>query len=143
MQKIKDFLRRPDIWQFIKFCMVGTFNVFVDWGFFYLFMWLIFPDDLYLVAKVCSFAIACVSSYIMNRIWTFQSKERKVAKQFLKFVIVSVIGMALNAGIMYLIVSGLNQKYIVGLFFATGMVTFWNFFVNKYWTFKDVKLPPA
>ncbi|MCL5037078.1 MAG: GtrA family protein [Chloroflexi bacterium] len=139
MEKIKGFIRRPEIWLFIKFCMVGLFNTGVDWGFFYLFMWLFFSEKTYIIAKICSFSISCVSSYTMNRLWTFQSKEKKVAWQFFKFLLVSIIGLLLNASIMYLIVSVFHQKYIVGLFFATGMVTFWNFFINKFWTFKDVR----
>ena len=122
--------------EFLKFGTVGAFNCGVDWGFFYLFNWLM-KDKHYLLAKAMSFCIAATSAYMMNRFWTFKSKETDVLKQSLKYLVVSVVGLGINLLIMYILVGFFKQRYIVGLVIATGLVAFWNFFCNKFWTFND------
>ena len=141
MNKIRQWLSHPEARQFIKFALVGLFNTGVDWGFYLLFNRVFHLH--YLLAKAGSFCIAALSSYIMNRCWTFRSQERRVLQQSLKFLVVSVIGLGLNTGIFYLCVHLLHLFDILGLFFATGLVTFWNYFANKFWTFRDVLACPT
>ncbi|MCL5795422.1 MAG: GtrA family protein [Patescibacteria group bacterium] len=121
--------------QFIKFSVVGIVGTGVDWLFYFIFSrWL---HLFYLIAKIISFIVAAINNYILNRVWTFRSKEKNIGKEFIKFIIVSTVGLILNALIMYIVVSKLKYSDFWGLILATAIVMFWNFFANKFWTFRE------
>lgn len=129
--------------QFIKFGVVGAVNTVVDWAIYY-------PADILLqasfkglniqlihqIAKAASFVVSATSSYLMNRKWTFRSEEKQVLKEALKFLIVALGGLLINQAAFYLVTAKLEWRTIFGLILATAAATFWNFFLNKFWTFK-------
>ncbi|MCL5406906.1 MAG: GtrA family protein [Patescibacteria group bacterium] len=131
---MEKLFRRRGVRQFIKFGIVGASSTVIDWGIFY-FLNLTF-GIYYLTAKVLSFSIAVFNSFIWNRRWTFRSTDPSHGKEFTKFLIIALVGLSLNALIMYLAVSIFHTRKIFGLAFATGIVTFWNFLANKFYTFK-------
>ncbi len=120
-------------WKFLKFGVVGFSGVFVDFGV----TWLC-KEKLRLnqyVANSIGFLCAVVSNYILNRIWTFQSQDPAVATQFSKFLLASLIGLALNNGIIYLLNERLRLNFYVAKLIATAVVTIWNFWANYTFTF--------
>ncbi len=120
-------------WKFLKFGVVGFSGVFVDFGV----TWLC-KEKLRLnqyVANSIGFLCAVVSNYILNRIWTFQSQDPAVATQFSKFLLASLIGLALNNGIIYLLNERLRINFYVAKLIATAVVTIWNFWANYTFTF--------
>ncbi len=120
-------------WKFLKFGVVGFSGVFVDFGV----TWLC-REKLRLnqyVANSIGFLCAVVSNYILNRIWTFQSQDPAVATQFSKFLLASLVGLALNNGIIYLLNERLKINFYVAKLVATAVVTVWNFWANYTFTF--------
>ncbi|CUU33960.1 MAG: GtrA family protein [Armatimonadetes bacterium] len=95
------------------------------------------------VAKILSSGTATINSFIWNRRWTFRIRDKHArARQFAKFVTVNVIGMTLNATITTLLVRPFLPNppklvFMLAQATATGIVLFWNFFANKYWTFRE------
>lgn len=126
--------QRRGVRQFIKFGIVGASSTVIDWNIFYFFNYVF--GIYYLTAKVLSFSVAVINSFIWNRRWTFRSIDPNSKKEFTKFLIVALVGLSLNALIMYLAVSIFHTRKIVGLACATGIVTSWNFLINKFYTFK-------
>lgn len=126
--------QREGLRQFVKFAAVGLINTVVDWSIYFVLNRLLALPKL--PSKLGSFVVAAANSYYLNRTWTFRSTNKAVAKEFTKFILVATTGAVLNAGIFWLIVIQGGAADIVGLFFATGLVTVWNFIINKYWTFK-------
>ncbi len=121
------------LWKFLKFGVVGFTGVFVDFGI----TWFC-REKLRLnqyLANSTGFMCAVVSNYVLNRVWTFESHDPSVMMQFSKFLIASLIGLALNNGIIYL----LNERYRVNFYVAklaaTAVVTLWNFWANYTFTF--------
>lgn len=131
---MKNFLKRRILRQFIKFGIVGITSTIIDWGIYLLLTR--FLDTFYLMAKILSFAVAVLNSYIWNRRWTFRSQDPKRLNQFIKFLIISIIGLVVNTFIMYLAVDKFRLSDIYGLFLATAIVMIWNFLANKFYTFK-------
>lgn len=134
--------RRRGLRQFAKFAIVGAGNTVLDWLIFYLLL----TTNLGTLgqygkqlAKAGSFVVSATSSYIFNRTWTFRSEERNVVAQALKFLLVASIGLAINNGMFYLATSPdlLGWPDLLGLTLATASAILWNFFANKFWTFKD------
>lgn len=127
--------KRRGIRQFIKFGIVGISSTVIDWGI-YLIVTRIF-GIYYLMAKILSFGVAVLNSYIWNRRWTFRSDDPQKLRQFIKFLTISIVGLVLNSTIMFIAVDKLKYHDIIGLVLATGIVTIWNFLANKFYTFRS------
>lgn len=152
--------------RFLKFSVVGVIGAVVDFGTFNLLanvigLWSI-------LSSTISFAAAVTSNFIWNYYWTYpDSRSKSVRRQATQFAIVNLIGLAIRTPIFaftevpyvnfaerFLEVlpptfppgpeSFLPLKAIVvgrNLALATAVIVvlFWNFGVNRIWTYSDVK----
>jgi putative flippase GtrA len=50
---------------------------------------------------------------------------------------VSLVGLIMNLGIVYVATELMALYWLIGKLAAMVVVLFWNFFVNRSWTFKD------
>ena len=127
-------LRHKVVRQFIKFGIVGFVSFTIDAGIYLLLTRAL--SVFYIYAKVASFCIAATNSYILNRRWTFRSKNPDRLRQFAQFLVVASTGAAMNAGIMYLLHGRLGIHDMHAFLVAVAVVMFWNFLVNRAWTFR-------
>lgn len=119
--------------QFIKFCVVGGSGVFVDFGVTYLCKeWLRMNKY---VANSLGFLCASTTNYILNRIWTFGNKDPHIAVQYLRFLGIAAVGLAINNGTIYVLHEKLRWNFYFSKLCAIGVVTFWNFFMNYFFNF--------
>lgn len=130
--------------QFVKFCVVGAINTGVDWLFFYsgkIILGRFYPNlslqTIRQIAKGISFVISALSNFIMNRKWTFRSQEKQVVKEGAKFIVVALVGLAINQSVFYYVTGRMLYRDIFGLIIATATATLWNFFINRNWTFRN------
>lgn len=131
-EKRKNFLL-----QFIKFSLVGLVGTLIDIGLLN-FLHLSLGVFVYLAATI-SFIAAVLNNFLMNKHWTFKNQagfHSKSRIQFFQFVFVSVIGLLINLGIMYLLIESFGVWYNWAKLAAVIVVLFWNFFANKFWTFR-------
>ena len=85
-------------------------------------------------ATVPSFTVAVLVSYFANRRWVFSASGRH--QVFLpKFLVVQIAGLALNAGITFLVVDLLRLWYGVALAFCVTAVPLITFMLHRRWTF--------
>jgi putative flippase GtrA len=149
---------RKEFVRFLKFSIVGTIGAVVDFGTLYLLHVVVgLPIVL---ANTCSFTAAVLSNFAWNRYWTYpDSRSKPIRTQLLQFFAVNVAGWGINTGILVLLdgpcvalVGNLGPRlvsltdpeliyklgYNLAKAIATGVVLFWNFFVNRYWTYSDV-----
>ncbi len=139
--------------QFAKFCLIGAASTVVDVGLFSLFH---FHFHIQMIeARTFSVSIAVINGYIWNSLWTFRglgSDARHV--QFMKFVAINIVGLALNLlimqGVFFMTTGHLPRKgevdklhTYIALAVAISLVSIWNFTANKLWTFSgDGKRKP-
>ena len=146
MGPIQNKLRVPNselrtlLLKFLKFGIVGASGMVVHFGVLYLCKEIIGLNPF--VANTIGFIIAATTNYILNRIWTFRSKEKQVAVEYLKFILVSVIGLGVNNGTLWLtghLRPSWNDdwRFYILWIFAVGVTTLWNFFGNMLFTFKQ------
>ena len=121
------------IQQFIKFCVVGGSGMIVDFGITYLLKELLHVNKY--IANSTGFICAATSNYILNRIWTFSSTDPHVARQYLIFIGISLIGLILNNATIYLLNDRVRLNFYLSKLLAIGVVTFWNFFMNYFFNF--------
>lgn len=136
VKKLLLFLKQQDLKQFLKFCIVGTVGTAIDFSLLYLLVE--FAHVWYLLAATISFIVAVINNYIFNKFWTFKDRDKDFLRQFGRFLVVSIIGLGLNVLILYVLVEFAGMWYILAKVLATGVVLIWNFFANKYWTFKKM-----
>jgi putative flippase GtrA len=140
--------------RFLRFALVGSIGAVIDGGVANLIIYAgILPADW---AKDISFTLAVTSNFLWNRYWTYpDSRSKPLSRQILQFVIVSVVGLIIRQ----LLFISLEPSFInlftslalpvpftpdfLGfnswLAFAIVVVMLWNFFVNRFWTYSDVK----
>lgn len=141
--------------RFLRFAGVGIMGAIVDFGTMNL-LTVLFRFPL-VAAGTLSFVAAILNNYLWNRFWTYpDSRSKHALRQLGEFVIVSVMGLAIRVPILkmgepWLLRSiksvSFNPAWLgaetiaknVILAFAVIVVMFWNFFVNRYWTYGDVE----
>ncbi len=124
--------------QFIKFCIVGVTNTGVDFAAFLLFTRIF--DFHYLVANIFAFCISVTNSYLLNRAFTFKSKQSKKT-EYASFFAVMVVGLVLAELILSFGVEVLGLGDLYAKAMAIAVVMFWNFFGSKHFAFKVKKDP--
>ena len=121
------------LFKFIKFGLVGLSGIFVDFGITYL-----AKEKLKIhkyVANSLGFTLAATSNYFLNRIWTFKSTDPEIIIQYLKFIIISVIGLIINNLIIWLLHDKKGMNFYISKVVATIIVVIWNFLANYQFTF--------
>lgn len=119
--------------KFIKFGIVGFSGLFVDFGITYFFKEKVKFQKYF--SNALGFLAAATSNYFLNRIWTFQSSDPKVFVEYTEFMLISLLGLAINTLILWLIVSKLKWNFYFSKLMAIAVVTIWNFVANAYITF--------
>ncbi len=131
-------LNQAYFFKFIKFGIVGFSGLFIDFGITY-----IAKEKLNIpkyIANAIGFLLAATSNYILNRVWTFQSKNPEVMVEFTEFFIISVIGLGINTLLLWILVSKFKVNFYLAKVFAIGLVTMWNFLANAFITFNPERL---
>jgi dolichyl-phosphate beta-glucosyltransferase len=123
---------------FIKYCIVGVSGTIID--ILSLYILIEFVNLELIPATITAFTLAVINNFIWNKIWTFQNKSKKYHKQFIKFLLVSYIGLLLTVTFMHFFVNVLKIWYIYAKILTSLIVLIWNFFANKHWTFVDDKI---
>lgn len=130
---MNEYLSWEFLWKFIKFGVVGFSGVFVDFGITYLCKeWLKIQKY---VANGIGFTVAATSNYILNRIWTFHSHDPRIALEYSQFLVISLIGLAINTLVLWILVSRYKKHFYLSKLFAIAVVTIWNFLANYFITF--------
>ncbi|HZK03849.1 MAG TPA: GtrA family protein [Bacteroidaceae bacterium] len=117
----------------LKFSLVGFSGMIVDFSATWVLKEKIRINKF--IANSIGFILAATSNFIWNRIWTFSGTEGEVGRQYLSFILISVIGLILNNTFLYLFNVKLKQNFYLSKLIAIGFVTLWNFFMNYLFTF--------
>ncbi|MEX1063765.1 MAG: GtrA family protein [Candidatus Paceibacterota bacterium] len=99
---------------FARFTIVGFMNAGIDFGVFnFLMFWTNIEEGVAVSTfKGISFVAAVINSYYWNKYWVFEaSGTGSRAKEFLSFLIVTVIGLLVNVGVTSLVVFGIDPKF--------------------------------
>lgn len=98
-------------------------------------------DLWYVAASSLSFLVAVVVSFLLQKYWTFQDRVADVARrQFVYYLLIALINLAINAGLMYFFVDLCHVWYLLSQVLSAGIVAVWSFFVYKHLIFKKPNL---
>lgn len=116
------------ILQIIKFGFVGGTAFFIDTGVLLLLSKL---GINYLIANVVSFTVSVIYNYILSMKFVFDVKDSNTTKNFIQFIILSIIGLCVNEIIMKLCVDVVTLNLLFSKIIATGIVMIYNFITRK------------
>lgn len=141
--------------QFLQFVVIGFLNTFFD---LIIFMSLSYATGInkgIMVAgfKAVSFSIISFFSFLANKRWTFKEKTEKIDKEaakYTQFMVITLGGLLINSGVVYLVANfispitipiinfQLNQDLwlVFSSLVATAFSLVWNFVGYKFIVFK-------
>jgi putative flippase GtrA len=145
---------RREVKRFVKFAMVGTAGMITHLTIANLLNFgLHFPDAL---ANAIGFLAAVFQNYMLNYRWTFADRRYTTTKarwlQISQFAAVSIVGLGINTVVREIVshimhpvwlslianpVAAEVINYNFSIATAIGVVLFWNFIVNRLWTFRN------
>lgn len=143
--------------RFFRFAVVGTIGAVIDFGVMNLLV-ILFSFPL-VIAGTVSFIAAIISNFSWNRYWTYpDSRSKPLFRQLAEFSVVSVLGLLIRIPTLVILETlvfrsvslvALDMSSLINiplkvisdnitLAITIVIVLFWNFFVNRYWTYNDV-----
>jgi putative flippase GtrA len=116
-----------------KFGMVGCTGIVIDFSV----TWLCKEKLKWnkYVANSTGFSVAVVNNYLLNRYYTFQNNDPGISLQFLKFLLISLVGLALSTGLLYLMQKNSRVNFYISKAIVIGVVFIWNYSINSLFTF--------
>ena len=115
--------------QILKFGVVGVIAFLIDYALLYILTEFIHIH--YLVSAIISFSVSVIFNYILSIKWVFEVNHKQTKKDFILFIVLSVIGLGINELIMYIMVDKLSIHYMFTKLFATAVVMIYNFITRK------------
>ncbi len=140
----KSYIWSSAFWQFFRYCLVGGLNTVVDLSIFNILLWC-FPTNDVLVLVGCNsiaYASGAVSSFLLNKYWTFRHKRRVTRRELVRFVISLFLEILYSNGLVWLAGKALQPlivnatlwaniskilAVIVGAVISYGFMRFWIF----------------
>lgn len=116
--------------QLIKFGIVGGIAFVIDYGLLYICTeWF---GIYYFISAIISFSISVIFNYVASVLWVFDvDKNKSKTKNFIIFIVLSIVGLGINQIIMWYGVEILHMYYMIVKLVATVTVMIFNFITRK------------
>lgn len=129
-----------DVVRFVKFGIVGGSGIFVNMGGLWFFTEVV--GFYYLISSVLAIALAMISNFIWNDLWTWRDRGEPGIRAYLtrmaKFILVSSIAAYIgNLGILWLLTHFFHVYYLISNLIGIAVGTILNYYANNFWTFKS------
>ena len=141
---------RALVTQLSRFGLVGLVGLVIDVAVFnVLLLTVLSPQEIHegpLIAKTISTSIAIVTNWLGNRYWTFGATKRHWLREGVEFAIVSLGGMAISLGCLWVSHYALHFTSQLADNVATNVVglalgTAFRFTLYRLWVFRGVGEP--
>ena len=124
--------------RFIKFGIVGGSGTVVNLGVQYL---LTLAGMHYIFAGVIATEISIINNFLLNNFWTWKDNPAKTKRSFLGRLLkynssMIITGIVQNL-LMIFFTEIFNVNDLISKFIAIVIITFVNYIIHYFWTFKD------
>ncbi|MBQ4868388.1 GtrA family protein [Priestia megaterium] len=121
---------------FIKFALVGVVNTLID---FVVYALLTTIGVNYILAQWISYSAGILNSYVMNRKWTFERKEKSSKREVISFVIVNLITLSLTSFLLTVLYNKWGIPLLISKLLITIASVGINFIGTKLFVFTPKK----
>ncbi len=139
LKHIYSLMRRSgELIRFVKFCLVGASGILVNEGL----LWLLteLGGLVYLLSSVISIESSIISNFLLNDFFTFRDRRSPGAGsrlvRLVKFNFVSLAGLLLNLGLLWLFTSVFGVYYLVSNLIGIALAFLLNYGINTLWTWR-------
>ena len=125
-----NLLKKIEMKEILKFLVGGGSAVIVDF-ILYFFLKSIFLTS---VAKAISFICGAFVGFVINKLWTFESKEfnyHEIMKYVVLYAFSATVNAIVNKSVLYF-----TSTILLAFFIATGCSTIINFLGQKFFVFR-------
>ena len=131
---LKKLLQSEELRKFLKFGITGVMNTLID---FIVYTLCVSLTSLNVFAsQVLGYACGTLNSYIVNRSWTFHSRNRFFSGEMAKFLIVNLITLGVSLVVMGWLRSTFALHEILLKLPVTGVTIVLNFTLSRLWVFR-------
>jgi len=120
--------------QLLKFALVGITGMGLDFGTTWLLKERVKINKF--MANAAGFCIAVVNNFMLNKYWTFDNQNPIATEQFVKFLVISIVGLGINSLLLFILLKKIKGNFYLVKLAVIGLVFFWNFSANYLYTFK-------
>jgi putative flippase GtrA len=157
MSKIVTFAKRnkKEFKRFIKFMAVGAMGAVVDFGVLNLLAHGL--GVVVTIAGVISFTLAVTQNFLWNRFWTYpESRVHPFLSQYFQFFLINATALLIRIPILALLPKPFASFFAATLHMApstaevlgnngalavaVAIAMFWNFFINRFVTYRHIKV---
>ncbi len=132
-------MNSKEFWKLAKFAVVGGTTFLIQAGLYFVFTRFVFSDLPKLASFILALSIAAEQNYVSHRIWTFKDQKTDSGST-LRYVIVLLGGLVLNAGIFWLGQDVLHIYDMLVIVIAGAGVPFVTYLSHRYFTFRSTPL---
>ncbi len=129
-----NFIKKMLNKDFIKYLIVGGTSFLLDYFIFYIMYKKLGIAEVY--SNVTAIFIAFWYNFLLNRIWSFKSKE-PFFKQIIYYLSLMLFNMLFYSAFIYIIKERVGIDPIIGKIIAMTMIVAWNFVLYKTVIFKS------
>ena len=125
--------------EIIVYLIVGVLNTIVSWGVWFLCAYTILDAEIVWqngLLSILQWVAGVVFGYVMNRKYVFKSHDPRIIKVFIQFSGGRLTTLALDAGMMILLVNYLKVDKIVARILVAVLVMAGNYIISKFLVFK-------
>jgi len=135
--------------QFLIFAFIGGTSFLIE----YLISTLVFAfgfgsnSEIYVISKILTgymfaaiigYSISAIYNFTLNKLITFKTRLKNTRSEMLKFIIVVAFsGLILQNILLYILVDLVNFNVNIAFITKAILILIFNYFVHKYFTFKD------
>ena len=115
----------------VQYYIVGASGVFVNLGI--LFILTDIAGFWYVASQIIAISVSITTNFFFNRYWTFGShvEDKKNSVMYIKFIIISAIGMAIQLGITVTLVESSAFYHMYGAGIGIAVASGINYVLNR------------
>jgi putative flippase GtrA len=121
--------------QWLRFVAVGVSNTLLST---LVFAALFHLGVHYLLASSVAFTLGALNSYVLNRRWTFRSRERR-APELARFACVQIVGLGVDLALLSGLVELAGIPHVVAQVLAFPAASVVMFALSRQWAFKSAR----
>jgi putative flippase GtrA len=132
--------------QFLRYCLVGGVNTLIDIGMLNVLLWR-FPTNnvqLLVIYNSLTYASGALSSFFLNKYWTFRHTHRTTRREVMRFVITLLLEIAYSNALIWLagkllqpVISNITLWGNASKLLAVAVGTILSFACMRFWTFAE------
>ena len=121
--------------QTFKYYLVGASGVLVNLGLLY------FLTDIigawYVFSQAVAAGVSMTTNFTLHKFLTYRKeiKEAKTLERYIKFITISLLGMAMQLALTYVLVENFAMYYMHAAMLSIAIAGSFNYFANRKWTF--------